>query len=194
MLLHNKPLDKTPPEGHHPTGGVGNATLTLWRSIAERGTGRIYHATLVERAIASALGYLADWSDAIRQDGPTAPPGCFIWHRVRNDKDYAALRSELPIFDGRKTKSLGRVGKTCHRDWEQRIKRRDALAEIEAAALALTALSQSLRSVVDPGTEPMVSGFKKARPSGAQGVLEAIAALTPEERRTVLAELMEVAA
>jgi hypothetical protein len=149
---------------------------------------------LVEQAIASALGHLADWSDAIRQDGAVAPPGCFIWHRVRNDKDYAALRSELPIFDGRKTKSLGRVGKTCHRDWEQRIKRRDALAEIEAAALALTTLRQSLRSVVDPGIEPMVSGFKKARPSGVQGVLETIASLSPDERRIVLAELMEVAA
>jgi hypothetical protein len=137
---------------------------------------------------------LADWSDAIRQDGPTAPPDCFIWHRIRNGKDYAALRSELPIFGGCKTKSLGRVGSADHRDYQRSIKRRDALAKIEETALALDTLSQSLRSVVDPGIEPMVSGFKKARPSGVQGVLEAIASLSAEERRIVLAELVEVAA
>jgi hypothetical protein len=195
MLLNSNLLDKKTPEGHHPTGGVGNATLTLWRSIAEEETGRTYHSTLARAAIAQALDHLAEWHRSIRQDGSTAMDGCWIWTRTVNGKDYATLRHELPVFGGNRTKSLGRVGSADHRDMERRIKRRDALAEIERMALTLGPMTEALLHVVDPGIDaPLVSARKNPRQGRASEVLEAIASLSPDERRIVLAELMEVAA
>ena len=195
MLLNSNLLDKKPPEGHYPSSGVGNATLTVWRNVAERGTGRVYHSTLARAAIAQALGYLADWGDAVRQDGSTAMDGCWIWTRTVNGKDYATLRHELPVFGGNRTKSLGRVGSADHRDMERRIKRRDALAEIERMALTLAPMAEALLHVVDPGIDaPLVSARKSPRQGRASEVLEAIAAPTPEEKGVALDALIEGAA
>jgi DNA-directed RNA polymerase specialized sigma24 family protein len=78
---------------------------------------------------------------------------------------------------------------------ERRIKRRDALAEIERMALTLGPMTEALLHVVDPGIDaPLVSARKNPRQGRASEVLEAIASLSPDERRIVLAELMEVAA
>ena len=87
-----------------------------------------------------ALQDLASHRQRVEQSGPTAPATVWIdvYRPGGRDVDYARLRSDHPMFDGgKKTIGLKRVGSNEHREWELRIKRRDALAEIERRSLAI---------------------------------------------------------
>ena len=54
--------------------------------------------------------------------------------------DYARLKAEKAMWGKSRMRGLKRVGSAEHRDWQNRIKRRDALLEIERRSLAIQAM------------------------------------------------------
>lgn len=77
------------------------------------------------------LAELQDQAAAIRQSGPVAQSGYRIDTSTSRGNVYARLRTVSH------SRGLGRVGSAEHRDWQQRIRRREALAEIEDRALTV---------------------------------------------------------
>jgi hypothetical protein len=80
-------------------------------------------------AFHQALDDLRAHRDRIEASGPIAPAG--IWIEVYRpggrDVDYARLKAEKVLWGKSRMKGLKRVGSAEHRDWQNRIKRRDAL-------------------------------------------------------------------
>lgn len=87
----------------------------------------------------------------IEANGPIAPAG--IWIEVYRpggrDVDYARLKAEKAMWGKSRMRGLKRVGSAEHRDWQNRIKRRDALLEIERRSLAIQAMLDV--PIWDPG-------------------------------------------
>jgi hypothetical protein len=93
-------------------------------------------------ALYQALEDLRTHRQRIEASGPIAPAG--IWIEVYRpggrDVDYARLKSEKARWGKSRMKGLKRVGSAEHRDWQTRIKRRDALLEIERRSLVIQAM------------------------------------------------------
>lgn len=93
-------------------------------------------------ALQQALEELRAHRQRIEASGPVAPPG--IWIEVYRpggrEVDYARLKAEQALWGKSRSKGLQRVGSAEHRDWQRRIKRRDALLEIERRSLAIQAM------------------------------------------------------
>lgn len=84
------------------------------------------------------LDRLKALSDQVRVSGAVAPSQCWIEDYVvkRNDKQYHYKRvnGDRPQFGQggqAHTLHLGKTGSPKHRDWRQRMQRREMLAEIE---------------------------------------------------------------
>lgn len=94
------------------------------------------------KSLQRALEDLQAQRQRIEEDGAIAPVNVWIdvYRPGGRDVDYARLRSDVAMFDDKKTLGLKRVGSDAHRDWEARIKRRDALAEIERRSLTIQAM------------------------------------------------------
>lgn len=82
-------------------------------------------------ALEAMLSELRQQEDRIRNSGDVAPANCWIDCYSVEKRSYARLRSDRPMFDGKQFMALGRVGSAEHRDWEVRMKRRDAIQEIK---------------------------------------------------------------
>ncbi len=54
--------------------------------------------------------------------------------------DYARLKAETAMWGKAHSRGLKRVGSADHRDWQNRIQRRDALLEIEQRSQVLQAM------------------------------------------------------
>jgi hypothetical protein len=84
------------------------------------------------------LDRLVALADRVRNSGPVAPNQCWIEDYVvkRNDKQYHYKRvnGDCPQF-GRggqaHTLHLGKSGSSKCRDWQQRLRRRETLTEID---------------------------------------------------------------
>lgn len=84
------------------------------------------------------LDRLAALADQVRASGAVAPSQCWIEDYVvkRNDRQYHYKRvnGDRPQFGQggqAHTLHLGRSGSPKHRDWQQRMRRRDTLIEID---------------------------------------------------------------
>jgi hypothetical protein len=83
------------------------------------------------------LDRLAELANQVRASGSIAPAQCWEDYVVkRNDKQYHYKRvnGDRPQFGQggqAHTLHLGKAGNPKHRDWQQRIQRRETLAEIE---------------------------------------------------------------
>ena len=90
----------------------------------------------------AALAELLKMENVIRDSGEVAPAGCWIdaYRPAGRAIAYARKRSDCKMWDGKRTKSLGRLGSESHRAFELAIKRRNALDEIAARAIALQAM------------------------------------------------------
>lgn len=87
--------------------------------------------------LTAELHRLAQLEHDICASGTVAEAGWAI------DTSGGYARARPPRVKGKaigKTISLGRVGGAEHRDWEQRIRRRNALQEISRRAIALQAM------------------------------------------------------
>lgn len=93
-------------------------------------------------ALHQALEELRTHRQRIEASGPIAPAG--IWIEVYRpggrDVDYVRLKAEKAMWGKSHMRGLKRVGSAEHRDWQNRIKRRDALLEIERRSLAIQAM------------------------------------------------------
>lgn len=89
-----------------------------------------------------ALEDLRAHRQRIEASGPSAPAGVWIesYRPGGRDVDYARLKAEKAMWGKSRMKGLKRVGSAEHRDWQNRIKRRDALLEIERRSLAIQAM------------------------------------------------------
>lgn len=92
------------------------------------------HATLSE---------LTEQQHQVRDDGPVAPANCWIdtYRPSGRETVYARLRCDRVLANGKRTQGLGRVGSSDHRDWQARIRRRNALQELERRAEAVASLA-----------------------------------------------------
>jgi len=84
-------------------------------------------------ALKQALKELRAHQKRIEASGPIAPMGVWIevYRPGGREVDYARLKSQKAIWKRSRSRGLKRVGSAEHRDWQNRIKRRDALLEIE---------------------------------------------------------------
>ncbi|PSN19700.1 hypothetical protein C7271_05995 [filamentous cyanobacterium CCP5] len=93
-------------------------------------------------ALLQALDDLHAHRQRIEASGAIAPTG--IWIEVYRpggrEVDYARLKAEKAQWGKSRSKVLQRVGSAEHRDWQQRIQRRDALLEIERRSLTIQAM------------------------------------------------------
>jgi hypothetical protein len=89
-----------------------------------------------------ALEELRTHRQHIEASGQIAPAGVWIevYRPGGRDVDYARLKAEKALWGKSRMKGLKRVGSAEHRDWQQRIQRRDALLEIERRSLAIQAM------------------------------------------------------
>lgn len=96
-------------------------------------------------SLRAALDELWEIEQRIRASGPVAPVGCWIdtYSPGGRKISYARMRSDCRMWDGKKTRGLGRVGGDLHRDYEARVSRRNALEEIERRAIALQSMIDS---------------------------------------------------
>ncbi|MFE4108472.1 hypothetical protein [Almyronema epifaneia] len=93
-------------------------------------------------ALHQALEELCAHRQRIEASGPIAPAGVWIevYRPGGRDVDYARLKAEKAMWGKSRMRGLKRVGSAEHRDWQNRIKRRDALLEIERRSLAIQAM------------------------------------------------------
>ena len=87
------------------------------------------------------LDRLAQLDHDIRASGPVAEAG---WAIDTSGGKFA--RARPPRVKGKaidKTISIGRISSREHRDWQRRIKRRNALQEIARRAIAIQAMIDS---------------------------------------------------
>ena len=97
----------------------------------------------------AALSELKQHEQSIRNDGPVAPANCWIdiYSPSCRNIAYARLRTDSNFCpNGKRTMGLKRVGSQEHRDWQARIRRRNAIEEIAKRA-------QVIQSLLD--TEPI---------------------------------------
>lgn len=78
----------------------------------------------------------------IEASGPIAPAGVWIeiYRPGGRDVDYVRLKAEKAMWGKSRMRGLKRVGSAEHRDWQRRIKRRDALLEIERRSRTIQAM------------------------------------------------------
>lgn len=86
-------------------------------------------------------------ADAIIDSGAIAPEGVTIdthYPGGSSDRVYKRLKSRKAIFNGRRGKAKTRtfVGLADKTDWEERIRRRNRLKEIERVEVALQAIAE----------------------------------------------------
>lgn len=79
--------------------------------------------------------------DAIHKAGEIAPPGVQIGPDFLTPKHWLLINTNLPMRD----RQLGLSGSARHRDWEERIHRRDQLEEL---ALQLSLVEQAIERQV----------------------------------------------
>ncbi|WP_008311705.1 hypothetical protein [Leptolyngbya sp. PCC 6406] len=93
-------------------------------------------------ALHQAIEELRTHRDRIEASGPIAPSGVWIevYRPGGREVDYARLKAEKAMWGKSRSRGLQRVGSADHRDWQQRIRRRDALLEIERRSLAIQAM------------------------------------------------------
>ncbi|MGB3293414.1 MAG: hypothetical protein WBB01_10545 [Phormidesmis sp.] len=89
-----------------------------------------------------AIEKLRQAETAIRKSGAIAPEGVTIdTHHPGGDSDriYKRLKSRKAIFPGKRGKTKTRTfnGQADKTDWEERIRRRNRLKEIERVVIAL---------------------------------------------------------
>lgn len=93
-------------------------------------------------ALQQVLESLRAHHHRIETSGPIAPAG--IWIEVYRpggrDVDYARLKAEKALWGKSRMKGIKRMGSPEHRDWQIRIKRRDALLEIERRSQVIQAM------------------------------------------------------
>lgn len=89
-----------------------------------------------------ALENLQTHRQRVEASGPTAPVG--VWLEVYcpggRDAYYARLKADRPMWGRARSRGLQRAGSANHRDWQNRIKRRDALLEIDRRSQAIQAM------------------------------------------------------
>ena len=88
---------------------------------------------------------------AIRDSGSVAPINVWISPAPKGEHVYYKLSSKNPDF---KNQHLGKAGSEKYRDWRARIKRREAIAELEQQLSMLQALidRQSITVIDVPET------------------------------------------
>ena len=94
------------------------------------------------KALQQALEDLRAHRQCIEASGPIAPAGVWIevYRPGGRDVDYARLKAEKAMWGKSRMRGLKRVGSADHRDWQSRIKRRDALLEIERRSRTIQAM------------------------------------------------------
>lgn len=89
---------------------------------------------------------------------PVATAPDFTWIDVypSSGRNYARVRSDRPLFSGKKFMALGREGSPRHREYQQRIEKRNALAELERRSLAARELLEMFEQPIwePPAPEP----------------------------------------
>ena len=93
-------------------------------------------------ALLQALENLRAHRQRLEASGPIAPPGVWIEVYCPGGRDvyYARLKAEKAMWGKAHSRGLKRVGSADHRDWQNRIQRRDALLEIEQRSRAIQAM------------------------------------------------------
>lgn len=93
-------------------------------------------------ALHQALEELRTHRQRIEASGPIAPAGVWIevYRPGGRDVDYARLKAEKAMWGKSRMRGLKRVRSAEHRDWQNRIKRRDALLEIERRSQTIQAM------------------------------------------------------
>ena len=94
-------------------------------------------------SLRSVLKELRQLETNIQQSGPVAPAGLWIdnYQPGGRDTTYARLRVDSgPCPNGKRTMGLKRLGSQEHRDWQARIRRRDAIEEITRRAQVIQGL------------------------------------------------------
>ena len=94
-------------------------------------------------SLRNALEELNQLEANIRQSGLVAARGIWIDEYQPGGRDtiYARLRADACTCpNGRRTQGLKRLGSPEHRDWQARIKRRDAIEEIARRAQMIQGL------------------------------------------------------
>ncbi len=94
--------------------------------------------TVTSLHLEAEVSRLTDLAQRIRDSGPVAPVNCWIEDytvtRQTGPYHYKRVNSDRPQFGARgqaRTLHLGKAGSPDHQDWQQRLKRRDALTEID---------------------------------------------------------------
>lgn len=103
----------------------------------------------------TVLDELKELEQAVRADGAIAPANVWVDTYTPGGRktSYARKRSDRALWDGKKTKGLGKVGGDAHLDFEQSIKRRKALEEITRRAVSLQAMLDN--PIWEPEAEDM---------------------------------------
>ncbi|NET31352.1 MAG: hypothetical protein F6K19_05040 [Cyanothece sp. SIO1E1] len=87
--------------------------------------------------LCATLSSLQKLEAQVQASGEAAPANIWIDTPTVKGKQYARLRSDRPLFNGKRLQALGRVDSAEHQDWQLRIKRRNALAEIQRRCATL---------------------------------------------------------
>ena len=87
----------------------------------------------------AVLEMLKAQAENIKQSGPVAPAGVWLdkYAPGKGRPTYVRKRSEQPLWEGKKTKSLGQLDSDEHRAFELAIIRRNALQAIERRTVAI---------------------------------------------------------
>ena len=94
-------------------------------------------------SLKNVLEELSQLEANIRQSGPIASRGIWIDEYQPGGRDtiYARLRADSCMCpNGRRTQGLKRLGSKEHRDWQARIRRRDAIDKIARRAQVIQGL------------------------------------------------------
>ncbi|MEL6382501.1 MAG: hypothetical protein AAFQ89_08505 [Cyanobacteria bacterium J06626_18] len=93
-------------------------------------------------ALQQALENLRAHRQRLEASGPIAPLSVWIEVYCPGGRDvyYARLKAEKAIWGKAHSRGLKRAGSADHRDWHNRIQRRDALLEIERRSQAIQAM------------------------------------------------------
>ena len=95
-------------------------------------------------ALANEVSSLKERKKQIRSSGPVAPARVTI-DKTTNDSGTVYPRAR---GDG-KTRALGKIGSADHRDWQRRIKRRNAINQVERQIKALNKTRALLEKGID---------------------------------------------
>ena len=126
----------------------------------------------MSKHLQAELADLRQLEQCIRRTGKVSPSGRWLDTYTSRGRRYARLRAEKAIFDGKFTMGLGRIGSPDHRDWQARIKRRNAIQEIERRAIAIQSWLDNPIWESDEDQTPVPEGMRQVEEGDRYLILE----------------------